>query len=104
MIVNTIYLVGLALLFSAPLSVMAAIYLTEYAKPGRMVNTINYAVENLAGIPSIIFRPFRIHAVRAAVRFRLVAFKRQPDGCGGHHAHAGADRAGRHTFGAAFLP
>lgn len=58
MIVNTIYLVGLALLFSAPLSVMAAIYLTEYAKPGRMVNTINYAVENLAGIPSIIFGLF----------------------------------------------
>jgi len=58
MIINTLYLVGLALLFSAPLSVMAAIFLTEYAKPGRMVNVINYAVENLAGIPSIIFGLF----------------------------------------------
>lgn len=58
MIVNTIYLVILSLLISAPLSVLAAIYLTEYAKKGRLVRIINYAVENLAGIPSIIFGLF----------------------------------------------
>lgn len=58
MIVNTIYLVILGLLFSVPLSVGAAIYLTEYAKPGKIVNLIRRSVENLAGIPSIIFGLF----------------------------------------------
>ncbi|MFZ5974207.1 MAG: phosphate ABC transporter permease PstA [Bacillota bacterium] len=58
MIVNTLYLVFLSLLFSAPLSILAAIYLTEYAKAGRLVRVINFAVENLAGIPSIIFGLF----------------------------------------------
>ena len=58
MIVNTLFLVFLSLLFSAPLSILAAIYLTEYAKAGRLVRLINYAIENLAGIPSIIFGLF----------------------------------------------
>lgn len=58
MIVNTLYLVILSLLFAAPLSILAAIYLTEYAKAGRLVRVINYAIENLAGIPSIIFGLF----------------------------------------------
>ena len=58
MIVNTVYLVALSLVISVPLSVLAAIYLTEYAKKGRMVRVVNYAIENLAGIPSIIFGLF----------------------------------------------
>ncbi len=58
MIINTLYLVFLALLFAAPLSILAAVYLTEYAKQGPIIRIVNFAVENLAGIPSIIFGLF----------------------------------------------
>lgn len=58
LIVNTLYLVGLGLLFAAPLSVLAAIYMTEYAKQGRIIKIIRFFTTNLAGIPSIIFGLF----------------------------------------------
>lgn len=58
MIVNTLYLVGLGLLFSVPIAVCAAVFLTEYAKDGWMVRTIRFCTENLSGIPSIVFGLF----------------------------------------------
>lgn len=58
MIINTLYLVGLGLLFAAPLSVLAAIYMTEYAKQGVLIKVIRFFTTNLAGIPSIIFGLF----------------------------------------------
>ena len=58
MIINTLYLVGLGLLFAAPLSVLAAIYMTEYAKQGILIKTIRFFTTNLAGIPSVIFGLF----------------------------------------------
>lgn len=57
-ILNTIYLIVLTLLFAAPLGVGAAIYLNEYAKPGRLVRLIVFTTEILSGIPSIIFGLF----------------------------------------------
>lgn len=57
-IINTLYLVGLGLLFAAPLSVLAAIYMTEYAKQGVLIKIIRFFTANLAGIPSIIFGLF----------------------------------------------
>ncbi|MDD5018093.1 MAG: phosphate ABC transporter permease PstA [Eubacteriales bacterium] len=57
-IINTLYLVGLGLLFAAPLSVLAAIYMTEYSKQGILIKIIRYFTSNLAGIPSIIFGLF----------------------------------------------
>ena len=57
-IINTLYLVGLGLLFAAPLSVLAAIYMTEYARQGPLIKIIRYFTANLAGIPSIIFGLF----------------------------------------------
>jgi phosphate transport system permease protein len=58
LIVNTLYLVGLGLLISVPLSLLAAIYMTEYAKQGLLIKIIRYFTTNLAGIPSIIFGLF----------------------------------------------
>lgn len=58
MIVTTVYIIGLTLLFAAPIGVFAAIYLVEYARPGKLVNTIRFTTESLAGIPSIIFGLF----------------------------------------------
>lgn len=54
-ILNTFYLILLTLVIVLPLGVGAAIYLTEYASHGRIVNIIEATVETLAGIPSIIF-------------------------------------------------
>ena len=57
-ILNTIYIIVLTMLLATPIGVGAAIYLNEYAKPGRLVKIIELATETLAGIPSIIFGMF----------------------------------------------
>lgn len=54
-ILNTLYLVLLAMAVVLPLGVGAAIYLTEYASNHRLVAVIEFATETLTGIPSIIF-------------------------------------------------
>ncbi len=54
-ILNTVYIIVAALVLVLPLGVGAAIYLNEYATSRRLVNVIEYAIETLAGIPSIIY-------------------------------------------------
>ncbi|SFO27682.1 phosphate ABC transporter membrane protein 2, PhoT family [Eubacterium pyruvativorans] len=54
-ILNTIYIVIVTMIIVTPISVGAAIYLTEYAKNRRLVSAIELASEILTGIPSIIF-------------------------------------------------
>ncbi len=54
-ILNTVYIVAATLALVLPLGVGAAIYLTEYAENKRLVGMIEYAVETLSGIPSIIY-------------------------------------------------
>ena len=54
-ILNTIYLIFTTLLFVLPMGVGAAIYLTEYARSPKLVKAIEYCIETLAGIPSIIY-------------------------------------------------
>ena len=57
-IFGTVCLVFLMSLVSFPLGVVAGIYLTEYAKEGFMVRAVHIAVNNLAGIPSIVYGIF----------------------------------------------
>ena len=58
-IINTVVMVALALLFSVPFGVGAAIYLVEYAKKGnKLVGVIRITTETLTGIPSIIYGLF----------------------------------------------
>ncbi len=57
-IINTLYIVFLTILIATPIGVGAAVYLTEYSKPGKIVKVIEYTTETLAGIPSIIFGMF----------------------------------------------
>ena len=57
-IVNTLYIIVLSLLIATPIGIGAAIYLTEYAKPGKIVRLIEFTTETLAGIPSIIYGLF----------------------------------------------
>lgn len=58
MLVTTLYMIGLSLLIAAPIGILSAVYLIEYAKPGKLMRTIHFAIENLAGIPSIIYGLF----------------------------------------------
>ena len=54
-ILNTLYIIFVAMLIVLPLGVGAAIYLTEYATNQKVVEVIEFATETLTGIPSIIF-------------------------------------------------
>lgn len=54
-ILNTLYIILVAMVIVLPLGVGAAIYLTEYAANHRLVALIEFATETLTGIPSIIF-------------------------------------------------
>lgn len=57
-IVNTIYIIVITMLIATPIGVGSAVYLNEYAKPGKLVTIIEFATETLSGIPSIIFGLF----------------------------------------------
>lgn len=58
MIVTTIYTIVISLVIATPIGILAAVYLQEYAKQGRLVKTIRFATESLTGIPSIIYGLF----------------------------------------------
>ena len=57
-IINTLYIVVITLLIATPIGVGSAVYLNEYAKPGKIVRLIVFTTETLSGIPSIIFRKY----------------------------------------------
>lgn len=57
-LVNTVYILFLALSIAGPVGVGAAIYLNEYAKPGFPVRAVEFAFDALSGIPSVIFGLF----------------------------------------------
>jgi phosphate transport system permease protein len=57
-IVGTLYVTGVAVVIATPVGVAGAVYFTEYAKSGKLVNLIRFFTEVLAGIPSIIFGLF----------------------------------------------
>lgn len=54
-IMGSIYLMTLTLIFSAPLGVGAAVYLNEFAKDTRYTRFLRRIIQNLAGVPSIVF-------------------------------------------------
>ncbi|MBU1054360.1 MAG: phosphate ABC transporter permease PstA [Proteobacteria bacterium] len=57
-IVGTLALSIGALIFSFPIGVSSAIYLNEYARPGRVLRIIRLGINNLAGVPSVVFGLF----------------------------------------------
>lgn len=54
-ILNTLYIIFVAMIIVLPLGVGAAIYLTEYSISRKLTNLISFAAEILTGIPSILF-------------------------------------------------
>jgi phosphate transport system permease protein len=67
--VGTIYLVFISLVVSAPIGILAAVYLNEYARDNWFNRVINLAVINLAGVPSIVHALFGLGAFVYAARF-----------------------------------
>ncbi|MDF1551573.1 MAG: phosphate ABC transporter permease PstA [Deferrisomatales bacterium] len=57
-IFGTFAMTLLMVLFVAPFGVLAALYLSEYAKQGRIVSAVRVSVNNLAGVPSIVYGVF----------------------------------------------
>lgn len=58
MIINTLYIVVITLLIVTPIGIASAIYLTQYARQGKLVKTIRFTTEVLSGVPSIVFGLF----------------------------------------------
>lgn len=61
-LLGTIYLVLLSLAVAAPIGVLAAVYLNEYATENWATRAVNMAVVNLAGVPSIVHALFGLGA------------------------------------------
>jgi len=57
-IVGTLCLSLGAILVAVPIGVASAVYLNEYARPGRLVRIIRLGINNLAGVPSVVFGLF----------------------------------------------
>ena len=57
-IVNTLLIILISMIIATPISIGAAVYLNEYARPGKLVSVIEFATEILSGIPSVIFGLF----------------------------------------------
>ncbi|TFG07208.1 MAG: phosphate ABC transporter permease PstA [Promethearchaeota archaeon] len=57
-IIGTLYLVGGAIFYAVPIGMAAGIYLSEYAKDGRLIRFIRTGIDNLNGTPSIVFGLF----------------------------------------------
>lgn len=68
-ILGTLILTLGAALVSMPVSILAAIYLAEYARNNRLTRTIRMAIVNLAGIPSIVYGLFGLGAFVLAAGF-----------------------------------
>jgi len=57
-IVGTLLISLGAIIIALPIGVASAIYLNEYARPGKLVRMIRLGINNLAGVPSVVFGLF----------------------------------------------
>jgi len=57
-IVGTVYIVSGAIVFALPTGLLAAIYLSEYAKDNFLTRIVKLAIVNLAGVPSVVYGLF----------------------------------------------
>ncbi len=57
-IVGTLYLVSGAIIFALPIGVLAAIYLSEYARDNLLNRMIKLSIVNLSGVPSVVYGLF----------------------------------------------
>jgi phosphate transport system permease protein len=85
-IFGTVMMVFLMSFAVLPLGVLAALYLREYARQGPLVRAVRIAVNNLAGVPSIVFGVFGLgffvtsSAARSTACSSRKRFRRRPSG------------------------
>ena len=70
-IVGTFLLSFGSMLVALPLGVGSAIYLNEYASPGKLLRVIRLGINNLAGVPSIVFGLFGLAFFATALKFKV---------------------------------
>lgn len=58
MVVSTLYLTFLTMLIALPISVAAAVYMSEFAREGRFTRFIRFCLDSLGAVPSIVFALF----------------------------------------------
>ena len=68
-LVWTVYLVVVAIFFALPIGVLAAIYLSEYARDNLLTRLINLAIINLAGVSSVVFGLFGLSLFVVFLKF-----------------------------------
>jgi phosphate transport system permease protein len=68
-IVGTVYLVAGAIIFALPIGVLAAVYLSEYAKDNFLTRIIKLAIVNLSGVPSVVYGLFGLALFVVFFRF-----------------------------------
>jgi len=68
-IIGTLYLTLGTAVFSVPLGIAAAIYLSEYAADTPLTRTIRIAIINLAGIPSVVYGLFGLGLIVLFLEF-----------------------------------
>jgi phosphate transport system permease protein len=70
-IVGTILLTALCMVLVIPVGVATAIFLSEYAKPGTVLNLVNMSIYTLAGVPSVVFGLFGLGVFVVAFKFGM---------------------------------
>lgn len=70
-LVGSVYMISLVALFALPLGVGAAIFLEEYEKRGWLASLIQINIQNLAGVPSVVYGLLGL-----GLFVRLLAFER----------------------------
>lgn len=73
MIAATFYLTILAGLIVSPIAIGGAIYLTQYAKPGRFVRVIRFGADALSSVPSIVFGLFGLALFVSIFGYSMIA-------------------------------
>ncbi|OGP87699.1 MAG: phosphate ABC transporter, permease protein PstA [Deltaproteobacteria bacterium RBG_16_47_11] len=68
-IMGTFMVSIITVIFAVPLGMFAAIYLNEYAQPGKITRLIRLAIRNLSGVPSIVYGLFGVVVFVQMFRF-----------------------------------
>ncbi len=72
-VIGSLWLLGLVAVFAIPVGVGAAVFLEEYAPPGRLRRVIQTNIANLAGVPSIVYGILGLAVFVRAFGFKALA-------------------------------
>ncbi|GIW87418.1 MAG: phosphate transport system permease protein PstA [Isosphaeraceae bacterium] len=72
-VISSLWLLALVTLFAVPVGIGAAVYLEEYARPGRLKSIVETNIANLAGVPSIVYGILGLTVFVRAFGFRPFA-------------------------------